>query len=281
MITTDDLHSCARMLEVRDLHKTVAVGFRRRKVEILQRRRPRGARRRRVRPARPERRRQDHHAEGRARPDAAVRRERAARRARSRRARLPAREPLLLRLPERPRVAALLRPPVRRSTSDERDRRVAAILADVGLERAAGMQLRKYSKGMLQRIGIAQALINEPTLRAPRRAHDRARPGRQGRGEAHHPAPRTSGARRCSSTRTSWPTSPSPVHAHRHHARRPGHLAGRRRRRRCRRAQRATSRSFFMEVVRRDARRWPSPSTRSGRRSATASSGSSSSSPWR
>ncbi len=26
------------------------------------------------------------------------------------------------------------------------------------------MQLRKYSKGMLQRIGIAQALINDPTL---------------------------------------------------------------------------------------------------------------------
>jgi len=45
---------------------------------------------------------------------------------------------------------------------EERGRRVAAILAEVGLERAAGVQLRKYSKGMLQRIGIAQALINEP-----------------------------------------------------------------------------------------------------------------------
>jgi len=44
----------------------------------------------------------------------------------------------------------------------ERERRIAAILADVGLEAAAGVQLRKYSKGMLQRIGIAQALINEP-----------------------------------------------------------------------------------------------------------------------
>ena len=44
----------------------------------------------------------------------------------------------------------------------QRDQRVTAILADVGLERAAGVQLRKYSKGMLQRIGIAQALINEP-----------------------------------------------------------------------------------------------------------------------
>ena len=44
----------------------------------------------------------------------------------------------------------------------ECDERVRAILVDVGLERAAGVQLRKYSKGMLQRIGIAQALINEP-----------------------------------------------------------------------------------------------------------------------
>ncbi len=42
--------------------------------------------------------------------------------------------------------------------------RVRTLLRDVGLERAAGLQLRKYSKGMLQRIGIAQALINDPRL---------------------------------------------------------------------------------------------------------------------
>jgi len=46
----------------------------------------------------------------------------------------------------------------------EREKRVAAALAEVGLEEAAGKQLRKYSKGMLQRIGIAQALINDPRL---------------------------------------------------------------------------------------------------------------------
>jgi ABC-2 type transport system ATP-binding protein len=34
----------------------------------------------------------------------------------------------------------------------------------VGLGRAGGMALRKYSKGMLQRLGIAQALINDPEL---------------------------------------------------------------------------------------------------------------------
>ena len=48
--------------------------------------------------------------------------------------------------------------------SDEaaRRERVGEILAEVGLEKAADVQLRKYSKGMLQRIGIAQALINDP-----------------------------------------------------------------------------------------------------------------------
>jgi len=34
----------------------------------------------------------------------------------------------------------------------------------VGLQKAADTQLRKYSKGMLQRIGIAQALVNDPEL---------------------------------------------------------------------------------------------------------------------
>jgi ABC-2 type transport system ATP-binding protein len=48
--------------------------------------------------------------------------------------------------------------------SGNRDDRVRGLLRDVGLERAAGLQLRKYSKGMLQRIGIAQALINDPRL---------------------------------------------------------------------------------------------------------------------
>jgi ABC-2 type transport system ATP-binding protein len=46
----------------------------------------------------------------------------------------------------------------------ERHRRVEALLKDVGLSDAADVHLRKYSKGMLQRIGIAQALINDPRL---------------------------------------------------------------------------------------------------------------------
>jgi ABC-2 type transport system ATP-binding protein len=45
-----------------------------------------------------------------------------------------------------------------------RRERVEALLADVSLVEAADTHLRKYSKGMLQRIGIAQALVNDPEL---------------------------------------------------------------------------------------------------------------------
>ncbi len=45
-----------------------------------------------------------------------------------------------------------------------RRERVEQLLGDVGLEDAADVHLRKYSKGMLQRIGIAQALVNDPEL---------------------------------------------------------------------------------------------------------------------
>jgi len=46
----------------------------------------------------------------------------------------------------------------------ERVKRVEELLDKVGLARAAELQLRKYSKGMLQRVGLAQALINDPKL---------------------------------------------------------------------------------------------------------------------
>lgn len=42
--------------------------------------------------------------------------------------------------------------------------RVRKLLDQVGLKVLADLQLRKYSRGMLQRIGLAQALINDPTL---------------------------------------------------------------------------------------------------------------------
>lgn len=46
----------------------------------------------------------------------------------------------------------------------ERVQRIEQLLDKVGLAKAGGLQLRKYSKGMLQRIGLAQALINDPTV---------------------------------------------------------------------------------------------------------------------
>jgi ABC-2 type transport system ATP-binding protein len=46
----------------------------------------------------------------------------------------------------------------------ERSRRVAALLDEVGLGAERRMQLRKYSKGMIQRVGVAQALINDPEV---------------------------------------------------------------------------------------------------------------------
>jgi len=47
---------------------------------------------------------------------------------------------------------------------DERKRRAAALIDMVGLSRDRKRQLREYSKGMTRRIGVAQALINDPEL---------------------------------------------------------------------------------------------------------------------
>jgi len=46
----------------------------------------------------------------------------------------------------------------------DRSRRVAEMLDRVGLRDAAGVQLRKFSKGMLQRVGIAQAILHDPKV---------------------------------------------------------------------------------------------------------------------
>jgi len=45
-----------------------------------------------------------------------------------------------------------------------RRERIARLLHLTQLQEAADQQLRKYSKGMLQRLGLAQALINDPAL---------------------------------------------------------------------------------------------------------------------
>ena len=48
-------------------------------------------------------------------------------------------------------------------TADRRER-VERMLKKVGLETARKIQLRKYSKGMLQRVGLAQAILHDPKV---------------------------------------------------------------------------------------------------------------------
>jgi len=50
-----------------------------------------------------------------------------------------------------------LRPP-------ERRRRAGELLEKVGMASAADWPMRRFSKGMLQRVGLAQALVNQPEL---------------------------------------------------------------------------------------------------------------------
>ena len=49
-------------------------------------------------------------------------------------------------------------------TAVDRSERVARMLKKVGLETARKIQLRKYSKGMLQRVGLAQAILHDPKV---------------------------------------------------------------------------------------------------------------------
>jgi ABC-2 type transport system ATP-binding protein len=49
-------------------------------------------------------------------------------------------------------------------SASEGRKRAASLLDEVGIGAERRFQLRKFSKGMVQRVGIAQALINEPEL---------------------------------------------------------------------------------------------------------------------
>ena len=46
----------------------------------------------------------------------------------------------------------------------DRKQRVEKMLSRVGLSDVKGLQLRKFSKGMLQRVGIAQSILHDPKL---------------------------------------------------------------------------------------------------------------------
>lgn len=49
-------------------------------------------------------------------------------------------------------------------TRHELEGRVRTVLSEVGMERAADLQIRRYSKGMIQRVALAQALVHRPEL---------------------------------------------------------------------------------------------------------------------
>jgi len=49
-------------------------------------------------------------------------------------------------------------------TASDRHARIEVMLKKVGLDTAKRIQLRKYSKGMLQRVGLAQAILHDPQV---------------------------------------------------------------------------------------------------------------------
>ncbi|HWY08808.1 MAG TPA: ABC transporter ATP-binding protein [Candidatus Acidoferrales bacterium] len=51
-----------------------------------------------------------------------------------------------------------------RLTASDRRARIEGMLKKVGLDTAKRIQLRKYSKGMLQRVGLAQAILHSPQV---------------------------------------------------------------------------------------------------------------------
>ena len=71
-----------------------------------------------------------------------------------------------------------------------------ALIKQVGLDKARKRQLQEYSKGMSRRIGLAQALINNPDLDPSRRTDQRTRSDRYAGNEGHDPAAEKTKARR-------------------------------------------------------------------------------------
>ncbi len=251
--SADDRHPSDRMLEVRDLHKTVAVGFRRRKVEILK-----GV----------DLEVRDGDVFGLLGPNGAGK-------TTTLKVVLGLMRPTsgsvtlgvhglaeLGYLPENPyfydyltgaRVPALLRPPVlARRPGARRARRRHPGRRGPGARRrgAAAQVLQGHAAAHRHRPGAHQ----RSPLRAPRRAHDRPRPHRPGRGQGDHPAaPR---ARHDGALQLAHPgRRRGPVHAHRHHARRSSASGRARSTRPWRRARQPTSRASSWRWCGRDAGR--------------------------
>ena len=78
--------------------------------------------------------------------------------------RLPAREPVLLRLPDRRGAARRTSRGCSATRGATARTRVRGAARRVGIGAERRLQLRKFSKGMMQRVGIAQALLNDPEV---------------------------------------------------------------------------------------------------------------------
>ena len=89
--------------------------------------------------------------------------------------------PLVLRLPHRRGAARLLRPAVRHAGARAAGARSPRCSTQVGIGKERRLRLRSYSKGMVQRVGIAQAILNRPGDRVLRRADVGARSARPAR----------------------------------------------------------------------------------------------------
>ncbi|MFH1724757.1 MAG: ABC transporter ATP-binding protein [Elusimicrobiota bacterium] len=63
-----------------------------------------------------------------------------------------------------PREALAFYGRLSRVSSGELRKRIPAVLRQVGLEKAADRKAREFSKGMLQRLGLAQAVLHKPRL---------------------------------------------------------------------------------------------------------------------
>ena len=72
----------------------------------------------------------------------------------------------------------------------EAEARIDELLHEVRLEDAADKRADTYSRGMRQRLGIADALVKQPVGADPRRADDRDRPVRRRGAARAAPAPR-------------------------------------------------------------------------------------------
>ena len=74
--------------------------------------------------------------------------------------------------------------------------RIGPALERVGILHRADDRVSKYSMGMRQRLGVAACLLGRPPAAHPRRAHERARPGRHARDAGHDPVARGRGPHR-------------------------------------------------------------------------------------